>query len=114
MSLPPSATPQSQPSLSTHLVWAIAATVASVFLFCILGMVSGVVAIVYAALARRRFGAGDDTGAIEASRSAKVWCWITTVLLIVGLCVATLFVYSGGWAKYQQMMEELQRIHLHG
>lgn len=114
MSTLPPATPQSPPAFPSHLPWAIGITIASMLVFCILGTISGIVAIVYGAQVNRRLNAGDDAGASEASSSAKVWCWITTVLIIVGLCVVALFFYSGGWAKYQQIMEELERIQLHG
>ncbi|UNK51022.1 CD225/dispanin family protein [Lysobacter sp. S4-A87] len=111
--LPPEET-TSPSSLPTHLLWAVLATVASMLTFCILGAISGIVAIVYALLVNRRLNAGDSAGAGDASHNAKVWCWITTCLILAGLCVVVLFVYSGGWAKYQQIMEELGRIQLHG
>ena len=36
----------------------------------------GIPAIVFAIQATGRVGAGDAPGALEASRKAKLWCWI--------------------------------------
>ena len=43
----------------------------------------GIVAIVYAAQVNTKFSAGDYTGAQEASKKAKMWCWISFGLGIV-------------------------------
>ena len=53
---------------SSHLVGAILAT-----LFCCLPF--GIPAIVYASKVESRWYAGDHQGAIEASNSARNWCW---------------------------------------
>lgn len=50
----------------------------------------GIVAIVYAAQVNGKMAAGDLAGALHASNSAKMWCWIgfgvgIAVNVIVGL-----------------------------
>ncbi len=114
MSTLPPAPPQTPPALRSHLPWAIGVTLTSMLLFCILGFISGLVAIIYGWQVNRRLDAGDTDGAGDASRSANVWCWIATSLIVIGLCLVAVFFYSGGWAKYQQIMGELERIQLHG
>jgi heme/copper-type cytochrome/quinol oxidase subunit 2 len=114
MSTLPPAPSQAPSTFPSHLPWAIGVTVASMLMVCILGFIAGIVAMVYGWLVHRRLDSGDTDGAGEASRSANVWCWIATSLIVIGLCVVAVFFYSGGWAKYQQIMGELERIHLHG
>ncbi|HEY5803666.1 MAG TPA: CD225/dispanin family protein [Lysobacter sp.] len=121
MSTPPPVIPQSPPpqelpprSYPNYLLWAILITIASLFFCCIIGTIPGIVAIVFAAQVNRKRNAGDDIGAGNASRNAKTWCWITTGLVIAGLCWTIFFISSGGMQKYQQMMDELERVQLHG
>jgi phage FluMu protein Com len=44
-------------------------------LFCCLPF--GVVAIVFAAQVNGKLAAGDYQGAVEASRTARTWCWVS-------------------------------------
>ena len=56
----------------------------------------GVVAIIYAAQVNTKQQAGDTAGALAASKTAKMWCWIglgvgiVTNLIILGLQFAGL------------------------
>jgi hypothetical protein len=73
---PPYQTPP--PKIETYLVHSILVT-----LFCCLPL--GIPAIVYAANANSKLGAGDTAGALRASQNAKTWCLISLVAgLIVG------------------------------
>ncbi|MFZ0731987.1 MAG: CD225/dispanin family protein [Candidatus Sulfotelmatobacter sp.] len=75
--IPPGATVQN------YLVFAILATV----LCC---LPAGIPAIVYAAQVNGKLQAGDFAGAQEASRNAKMWCWIS-----FGLGLATFAITIG-------------------
>ncbi|HUP59269.1 MAG TPA: CD225/dispanin family protein [Thermoanaerobaculia bacterium] len=82
---PPSfgAPPPLAPPPSNYLVQSILVT-----LCCCLPL--GVVAIIFAAQVNTKFAAGDLAGAQEASRQAKMWCWIAFGLGLVAwliLCV---------------------------
>ena len=66
------------------MIWAILITIASVLFCCIVGTIPGIVAIVFAAQVNTKLAAGDEAGAWVASRRAKLWCWITTGLTILG------------------------------
>jgi hypothetical protein len=59
--------------VENYLVFAILATV----LCC---LPPGIVAIVYAAQVNGKVQAGDIAGAQEASKNAKMWCWISAGL----------------------------------
>ncbi len=76
-------------SVPNHMVWAITstviATIVTMFTCCCipLGLPSGIAAIVFALKVNKHFEAGDITGALQASKTAKLWCWVTTVLAIL-------------------------------
>jgi hypothetical protein len=93
---PPQAPPPPQPGTQTsyapqssqsdvpnYLVQAILTTV-----FCCLPL--GIVSIVYAAQVNGKVAAGDHAGALESSRNAKRWAWISFgagLVLIVGYLI---------------------------
>jgi len=83
----PSYAPQSsQAEVPNYLVQAILTTV-----FCCLPL--GIVSIVYAAQVNGKVAAGDHAGALESSRNAKRWAWISFgagLVLIVGYLILVL------------------------
>ena len=106
MSMPPPVPTQSVPN---YLVWSILITVASLCLCCVVGTIPGIVAIVYSSQVNSKLNAGDLSGAAEASRNAKLWCWITTGLCILGLLLNIVFYATGGQQKYMEYMQEIQQ-----
>ncbi len=64
----------------------------------------GVVAIIFAAQVNTKFAAGDLAGAQEASRQAKMWCWIAFGLGLVGIMI---WLLVGGAAFVQGLREGL-------
>ena len=81
--------------IANHLVWAILSTI-----FCCWPL--GIVAIVYAAQVDGRASSGDIAGALEYSKKARMWSWITfavgliavvgwATLLLLGLVAAPFF-----------------------
>ena len=83
----PSYAPQSaQASVPNYLVQAILTTI-----FCCLPF--GIVSIVYAAQVNGKVAAGDRAGALESSRNAKMWAWISFgagLVVIVGYLLLVL------------------------
>ena len=76
-------------SVPNHMVWAIASTVIATIVTMVtccclpLGLPSGIAAIVYALKVNKHLEASDVTGALQASKTAKMWCWVTTALAII-------------------------------
>jgi H+/Cl- antiporter ClcA len=97
--------------IPNYLLWAVLATIASLFFCCIIGTIPGIVAIVFAAQVNRKRDEGNELGAMQSSRNAKLWCWITTGLCIVGLLWTVYFVSTGGMARYEQMLQEIEQRH---
>jgi hypothetical protein len=113
MSTPPSFPPE-QPTQYGHvpnyLVWAILITIASLCLCCIVGTIPGIVAIVFASQVNSKLSAGDRAGAEQASKNAKLWCWITTGLCILGLVLGIGMRMAGFndsyWQTYFEQMQQ--------
>ncbi len=110
MSYAPPPTPAAPGSVPNHLVWAIIATVFSICLCCgIPGLITGIIAIVFAAQVNSKLNAGDIEGARRASNTAKILCWVTTACAVIGLLwTAYAFTMGDGMAQYTQMMEQIQ------
>lgn len=50
----------------------------------------GIAAIVFAAQVNSKHAAGDVTGAQEASRKAKMFCWISLIAGIIGITIGVI------------------------
>ena len=73
-----------QPPVNNYLVPAILVTLCC----CLPG---GIVAIVYAAQVNSKLAGGDLSGAMDASRNAKMWCWIAAGAgLLLGIAYGVL------------------------
>lgn len=59
-----------RPDVPNYLVWAILST-----LFCCLPF--GIVSIVYSTQVNSKLTVGDVAGALESSRKAKTWAWVS-------------------------------------
>ncbi|RPE75802.1 interferon-induced transmembrane protein [Vulcaniibacterium tengchongense] len=106
MNVPPPPPPRSP--VPNHLVWAVLVTVASLFVCCIVGTIPGIVAIVFASQVNGKLSQGDYAGAERAARTAKLWCWITTALCVVGLLWSVYFISTGGLEQYRLMMQQMR------
>ncbi len=85
--LPPAGT-----QVENYLVWAILSTVCCCLPF-------GIPAIVFASQVNTKLALGDVTAAREASRKAKMWCWIAfAVGLLTGIIVIILQAIAGAAA----------------
>jgi hypothetical protein len=72
--------PGAQPAVENYLVFAILATV----LCC---LPAGIPAIVYAAQVNGKLQAGDLAGAQQASKNAKMWCFISAGITLGGALI---------------------------
>jgi cytochrome c biogenesis protein CcdA len=63
----------------------------------------GVVAIIYSAQVNSKLSAGDMTGAVDASKKARMWCWIALAGGLVGFAIGIILQAVGmTWTKFQQ------------
>lgn len=80
---PAPAEPAGQPVVISNYLWQ---SIVCTLLCC---WPLGIPAIVYAAQVNTKVGRGDIEGARQASKNAKMWCWIA---LGGGLLVATVYI----------------------
>ncbi len=88
MANPMSSVPGNTPvNVPNYLVQSILTTI-----FCCLPF--GIVAIIFAAQVNGKLAAGDYAGAVQTSKQAKMWCWISfgVQLAIIVVYVAFLVV----------------------
>ena len=83
-------------AVRNHLVPAILVTVCCCLPF-------GIPAIVYAGQVNGKLAAGDVAGAQEASRKAKMWCWISFGLGILSNVVGGLFYWLTAAAQMHRV-----------
>jgi hypothetical protein len=96
----PQGTGEERPKIPSHLGRAIILTV-----FCCPLSFLGIVAIVYAARVSGRLAAGDVAGAMEASRKANLWCWITVVASFLIVLALFLWKLPDLWVAYKGFKE---------
>jgi len=86
------------PNIPNYLVQSILLTIACFFLsffalfFPMLGVIPGIIAIVYGAQVNGKVAGANYTGARESSRLAKIWCWITFAVVVLEIVIIVIFV----------------------
>ncbi|WP_411833149.1 CD225/dispanin family protein [Pseudoxanthomonas mexicana] len=93
--------------IPNHLAWSIISTVLATCLCCPLGLI-GIVAIVFSSQVNSKLNQGDVEGARRASANAKTWCWVATVLAILGLVINIVYFTMVGSAGYMEMLQQYQ------
>lgn len=105
----PSEQAQSYGPVPNHLAWAIVVTIIAFCACCVVGAIPGIVAIVFASQVNSKLAAGDRAGAEQASKNAKLWSWITTGLVVVGLLLNIISYATGGSERYRHLLEQLEQ-----
>lgn len=83
---------QQQTPPPNYLAFAIITTI-----LCCLPL--GIVSIIYAAQVNSKWAAGDVSGALQSSKNAKTWAWISFAAALLGMIVwITLVVGFGMFA----------------
>lgn len=103
--------PQAYGPVPNHLIWAILVTAGSLIFCCLnclsfLGVITGIVAIVFASQVNSKLSAGNRDAAIAASKNARTWCWITTGVLILAALISIVAIATVGVDGYMQYLEQ--------
>ncbi len=97
---PPPSMPAGQPASSKpprdFMTVAIIATIVGLCTSCI-GLVTGIIAIVFSNKARQAWAAGDVNGYESASNTAKILVIVTFALAALGLIINAIAVATGSW-----------------
>jgi hypothetical protein len=76
----------------THLIWARIATAGGVLFNLILGFPAGLVAMNHGRKVQQHWATGDQQAALAASRQARIWATVSTVLDVLGIVLAIVIV----------------------
>lgn len=94
----------------TYLAWSITIAVLGLCFCCLIGSAPGIVAIVFGSQVNTKFNAGDDAGARKASETAKIWCWVGTALVAIGILWTVVSFFINGMSFLSEdFLQELQR-----
>jgi hypothetical protein len=80
--------PGTIPDIPNYLGWAIA-----VLILCF--WPTGIAAVVYAVKVNNKLALGDIAAAQEASRKAKMWCWVSFIVAVAALVIGILVAVAG-------------------
>ena len=87
----------SVPNISNYLVQSVLLTILCLVLspftlfFTFIGVITGVVAIVYGAQVNGKVAGNNYAGAHESSSSARLWTWITFAFVILEFLILAVF-----------------------
>ncbi|MBV6775598.1 MULTISPECIES: CD225/dispanin family protein [Xanthomonas] len=109
----PSVSPPPVGPIRNHLAWSITMTVLCLVICCscwtIPGIITGIVAIIFAAKVNPLLNAGDIPAAIKASSTAKILAWVTTGIFVLGLLLWIVSIASLGVDGYKERIIEMQQ-----
>jgi uncharacterized membrane protein YedE/YeeE len=98
---------------NSHMVMAIISTVLSVITCTGLGLIPGIVSIVFASQVNSKFNSGNYEAAQKSSKNAKI-AWIISVVITVAILIYTFAVVGSSWGEimetFQQEMERQQSL----
>lgn len=106
--------PSAPTGIPNYMVPSIIATVASFIVCCLScfslpGIATGIVAIVFASKVNKLLAANDVAGAQAASRTAKIWMWVTYGIIALGIVVFIIsLITMGGIDGYMMRMQEIR------
>jgi len=75
---------------------------------CLLGLIPGIIAIVYSSQVNSKFNAGDYPGAMSASKNARTLSYVAIGLGILGIIINIVW-YLANKDSYMMMLEEYKR-----
>lgn len=76
------------PDIPNYLVQSILLTI---FTLCTCCIPIGVIPLIFSLQVNSKKQSGDFAGAAEASRKAKMWCWITLAVALVWFVISLIF-----------------------
>ncbi|MGO4775538.1 CD225/dispanin family protein [Lysobacter sp. 2RAB21] len=93
-----------------YLPWSITLTVLGACFCCLIGAAPGIVALVFGNQVNSKYAAGDEDGARRASETTKIWCWVGTGLVALGLIWTILSFFINGMSMMSdEFLQELQK-----
>lgn len=95
----------SQTPPENNMTLAIIGTVAGLCSPCCIGLIAGIVAIVFATQVNTKFNARDYAGAMSASKNAKILSYVAIGLGVLGIIINVVW-YLANKDSYMMMIEQ--------
>lgn len=106
-------TPVANGNVPNYMIWSILGTIASAVICCfncisILGIGTGIVAIVFSNKVNSLLLQGDIDGARVASNNAKTWNLVTGGILALSIVLFIVLMMTVGMSGYMEQIEALR------
>lgn len=96
-----------------NLVLAIVSTVLGVCSPCCIGLIIGIIAIVFSTQVDSKYTSGDYAGAASAAKNSRLLSFITLGLFAIGIIISIIQFATGGFEatinQYQEILDKLQQ-----
>jgi hypothetical protein len=75
---------------------------------CCIGLIVGIVSIVFSTQVNSKYDTGDYTGSASAAKTSRILAFVAIGLAVLGIIIAIIqVVISGGWDAYLEQYQEL-------
>jgi len=96
-----------RPKPQNNLVLAIVGTVLGICSPCCIGLIVGIVAIVFATQVNSKFDVGDYIGAEKAAKNSKILSYVAIGLGIIGFILSLVTIITGGTEAYMEQYKSI-------
>jgi hypothetical protein len=92
-----------------NMTLAIVGTVLGLCSPCCIGLILGIISIVFSTQVNSKYNAGDYNGAVSSARNAKNLAYIAIGLGVLGIIINVVLIAINGTDGYREMIENYQR-----
>lgn len=96
------------PMPSNNLPLAIISTILGCCSPCWIGLILGIIAIVYSSQVRTKYNAQDYDGALQAARNVKIFSFISLGLVVVNIIIQLVIYSIYGIAYYENYFNQFK------
>lgn len=93
------------PMPNNNMPLAIVGTIMGLCSFCCIGLILGIISIVFSTQVKTKYNMGDYYGAVKASKNSKILAIIAIVLGVIGLAYSIIMLLMNGWDYYMSQYE---------
>lgn len=95
------------PKPDNNLVLSIVGTVLGLCSPCCIGLILGIVAIVFSSQVDTKYNQGDYNAAIDSAKKAKTFAFIAIGLFVVGIIINIIMLLLGGMDSYMDWYKDI-------
>jgi cytochrome c biogenesis protein CcdA len=95
------------PKPDNNLVLSIVGTVLGLCSPCCIGLILGIVAIVFSSQVDTKYNQGDYNAAIDSAKKAKTFALIAIGLFVVGIIINIIMLLLGGMDSYMDWYKDI-------